>query len=65
LDLGPGKVVRQRMASGNGGGVSSLRDAWDGLPIEAQRSIVSLAIQTIPINLATPGMRMGKTVEDR
>ena len=38
-----------------GGGVSSLRESWDNLPIESQRAIVSLLIESIPINPAIKG----------
>jgi hypothetical protein len=37
------------------GGVSSLRSSWENLPIDAQRSIVSLLIESIPINPAIKG----------
>jgi hypothetical protein len=38
-----------------GGGVSSLRKSWEKLPIESQRAIVSLLIESIPINPAIKG----------
>jgi hypothetical protein len=37
------------------GGVSSLRESWESLPIESQRAIVSLLIESIPINPAIKG----------
>jgi hypothetical protein len=37
------------------GGVSSLRESWENLPIESQRAIVSLLIESIPINPAIKG----------
>lgn len=38
-----------------GGGVSSLRESWEDLPIESQRAIVFLLLESIPINPAIKG----------
>jgi site-specific DNA recombinase len=38
-----------------GGGVSSLRESWENLPIESQRAIVFLLIEEIPVMPAVKG----------